>query len=195
MSSSHHQLHDQKISELQYQVAAYEDESAYKMLFFILFPSLKTFAFSIVKSREFAEEIASDMLLEVWIRRKQLMDIQNLKLYLFTGAKHAAVNKLKLENKHSRFALENLQVEFISDYANPEQCAELHELQSSIAKAVSELPPSCQLIYKLAKEDRLRYKDIAELLELSIKTIDHQLSIALKKIGGAVKVSSLKKNC
>jgi RNA polymerase sigma-70 factor (ECF subfamily) len=194
MSSLHNQIYDLKINELQYQIAAYEDQTAYKTLFFTLFPSLQNFAFSIVKSRVLAEEIASDMLLEVWIRRQKLMEIENLKLYLFTGTKHAAVNKLRQENKQSRFCLENLHVEFISDYVNPEESTELHELESNIAKAVKELPPACQLIYKLAKEDRLRYKDIAQLLDLSLKTIDHQLAIALKKIGNALQFSSLKKN-
>lgn len=194
MSSFHNQIYDLKINELQYQIAAYEDQTAYKTLFFILFPSIQNFAFSIVKSRMLAEEIASDMLLEVWIRRHKLMEIENLKLYLFTGAKHAAVSKLKQENKHSKFCLETLHVEFISDYVNPEESTELHELEYNIAKAVKELPPACQLIYKLAKEDRLKYKDIAQLLDLSIKTIDHQLAIALKKIGSSLQFSALKKN-
>ena len=194
MSSFHNQIYDLKINELQYQIAAYEDQTAYKTLFFTLFPSLQNFAFSIVKSRVLAEEIASDMLLEVWMRRHKLMDIENLKLYLFTGTKHAAVNRLKQENKHSKFCLEKLQVEFISDYVNPEESTELHELENNIAKAVKELPPACQLIYKLAKEDRLKYKDIAQLLDLSIKTIDHQLAIALKKIGQALQFAAIKKN-
>jgi RNA polymerase sigma-70 factor (ECF subfamily) len=194
MSSLHNQIYDLKINELQYQIAAYEDQTAYKTLFFTLFPSLQNFAFSIVKSRVLAEEIASDMLLEVWIRRQKLMEIENLKLYLFTGTKHAAINKLRQENKHSRFCLENLHVEFISDYVNPEELTELHELESNIARAVKELPPACQLIYKLAKEDRLKYKDIAQLLDLSIKTIDHQLAIALKKIGNAIQLTVVKKN-
>ena len=185
---------DLKIKELQYQVAVYEDETAYKSLFFSLFPSLQNFAFSITRSRVLSEEIASDLLLDVWTRRKNLLEIQNLKLYLFVGAKHAAVNKLKQENKRSRFSLEDLDVEFISDYINPDVSAELHELQEKVARAVKELPASCQLIYKLAKEDRLKYKEIAQLLDLSVKTIDHQLSIALKKIGAALQIPATKKN-
>jgi len=183
-----------KIKELQYQVAVYEDQTAYKTLFFLLFPSLQNFAFSIVKTRVLAEEIASDLMLEVWVRRQKLMEIENLRLYLFVAAKHAAVNKLKQENKNARFSLDSLSVEFISDYATPEEAADLHDVQTSIAQAVKELPPSCQLIYKLAKEDRLKYKEIAELLDLSVKTIDNQLAIALKKIAKALQLFPFKKN-
>src|SRR6218665_526780 len=157
---------DSTIAELQYQISVYEDQAAYKALFFLLFPSLQNFAFSIVKSRVLAEEIASDVLLDVWVRRKKLTEIANLKLYLFVSVKNACIARLKQENKLSRFYIEDLQVEFVSEYSNPDQSAEYHQLEEVVAKAVKELPPSCQLIYKLAKEDRLRYKEIAELLDL-----------------------------
>lgn len=185
---------DSTIRELQYQISMYEDQSAYKSLFFLLFPSLQNFAFSIVKSRVLAEEIASDMLLEVWVRRHNLMEIDNLKVYLFVSVKNTAVARLKQENRLSRFSIEDLQVEFISEYGNPGQSAELHQLENTIAKAVKSLPPSCQLIYKLAKEDRLKYKEIAQILDLSVKTIDNQLAIALKKIAQAISAHSSKKN-
>lgn len=185
---------DNTIQELQYQICRYEDQSAYKSLFFLLFPSLQNFAYSIIRSRTLAEEVASDVLLEVWVRRQKLKEISNLKMYLFVSVKNASMAKLKQENKHSRFSIEDLEVEFISDYSSPEQVAELHQLEIEVARAVKELPPSCKIIYKLAKEDRLKYKEIAELLDLSVKTIDHQLSIALKRIAQAIKKHTSKKN-
>jgi RNA polymerase sigma-70 factor (family 1) len=184
---------DQTIRELQYQISRYEDQSAYKSLFFLLFPSLQNFAFSIVKSRVLAEEIASDLLLDVWVRRHKLMEIENLKLYLFVSVKNSAIARLKQENRYSKFSIEDLQVEFISEYGNPGQSAELHQLENVIAKAVKDLPPSCQLIYKLAKEDRLKYKEIAQILDLSVKTIDNQLAIALKRIAQAISTFSSQK--
>lgn len=193
MIASPENNNESTIAELQYQVCRYEDPAAYKSLFFLLFPSLQNFSFSIVKSRVVAEEIASDILLEVWMRREKLLEIENLKLYLFVSVKNASVARLKQENKHSRFSIESLDVEFVSDYIGPHESTELHELEHVIAKAVKQLPPSCQLIYKLAKEDRLKYKDIAQLLDLSVKTIDNQLAIALKRIAEAVRLHSAKK--
>ncbi len=192
--NSNQQHPETRIKELQYQVAVYEDETAYKALFFMLFPSLQNFAFSIVKTRVLAEEIASDMLLEVWTRRQQLQQIEHLKLYLFVGVKNAALARLRQESRQAKFSLNELQVEFISDYIGPDESAELQELTQLISKAVKELPPACQLIYKLAKEDRLKYKDIAALLDLSVKTIDNQLAIALKRIAEAIKTPGSKKN-
>ena len=62
----------------------------------------------------------------------------------------------------------------------------MSELEITIQNAIQALPPRCKLVYKLAKEEKLRYSEIAQLLDISIKTIDNQLSIALKKIAEAI---------
>lgn len=182
------------IAELQQQIAVFEDVAAYKKLFHCLFPSIQNFAFSIVKSRQLAEEIASDVLMEVWVRRLKLMEVANLRLYLFTSAKNASLKKLKQENRFSPFSLDELQVEFISDYGNPEEILNGSELEKKVQEAINELPTRCKIIYKLAKEDKLRYSEIAELLEISVKTIDNQLVIANKKIISAIKYFVRKKS-
>jgi RNA polymerase sigma-70 factor (family 1) len=194
MSFDFHHNAAANIRQLQHQIATYEDPIAYKALFFHLFPSLQNFAFSFVRSRMIAEEIASDSLLQIWVRRKNLLEIENLRLYLFVSVKNAAFAKLKQEKKNSHFSLDHLQVEFISDYLTPGESAEITELEQKIAVAVKQLPPSCQLIYKLAKEDKLKYKEIAQLLGISIKTIDNQLAIAIKKISVALDITTAKKN-
>jgi RNA polymerase sigma-70 factor (ECF subfamily) len=182
------------IRGLQQRIAVYEDETAYKQLFYHLFPSLQNFAYSIVRSREHAEEIASDALISVWVRKASLMSIDNLKLYLFISVRNAAVKKLNLEKKLNQKILpDELSVEFISDYGNPEESASLNETEKRIKSAIRQLPPKCQLIYKLAKEENLRYKEIAELLGISIKTIDNQLAIAVKRIALAINFARAKK--
>lgn len=178
------------IKDLQQRIAVYEDETAYKQLFFHLFPSLQNFAYSIVKSRELGEEIASDALISVWVRKASLMSIENLKLYLFISVRNAAVRKVNQDKKRGQnLFLDDLSVEFISDYGNPEDSAHANETERKIKSVVKELPPRCQLIYKLAKEENLKYKEISELLQLSIKTIDNQLAIAIKRIAAVVNFS------
>jgi RNA polymerase sigma-70 factor (ECF subfamily) len=58
---------------------------------------------------------------------------------------------------------------------------------------INELPPRCKLVYKLAKEDKLPYKDISAILNISVKTVDNQLATALKRIASAINFK-LKKN-
>lgn len=181
------------IKDLQYQVAVYDDQVAYKTLFFILFPSLQTFAFTITHCRETAEEIASDLCIDVWVKRTKLQEIENLKLYLFICARNAAYKKTRQDKRQENVSLDQLQVEFNADYANPEEEINIKELRHKIALAIKSLPPSCQLIYKLAKEEGFKYKDIATLLDVSVKTIDAQLAIAVKKMAAALNIPVTKK--
>lgn len=181
------------IDSLKYQIAVYEDTAAYKTLFFSLFPSLQNFAYAILRSRQVAEETASDALMEVWIRRKKLMEIENLKFYLFTAVKNGALRKLKQENRASRISLDNLDAEIVSGYSTPEEHLHTSELERELHKAIQQLPPRCRIIYKLAKEDKLRYAEISELLGVSIKTIDNQLAIALQKIADTIRITRKKK--
>ncbi len=171
------------IAELQYQIASYEDETAYKKLFYCVFPSLQNHAFAILQSRQLAEEVVSDVLIEVWKRRATLMKIENLRLYLFVSVRNGAIKKLQQEKKSTRQQpIYELKVELISEYIQPDAIVQLSETTQLIKEAVQQLPPQCKLIYKLAKEDQLKYRDIAALLQISVKTIDHQLAIALKKL-------------
>jgi len=60
------------------------------------------------------------------------------------------------------------------------------ELKEAIGKAIDHLPERCKLIYSLAKIEQLKYKEIASILDISVKTIDQQLSIAIRKIGDEI---------
>ena len=60
------------------------------------------------------------------------------------------------------------------------------EMLKRIQSAINQLPPKCQLIFKLIKEDGLRYKEVAELLGLSIKTIENQMALALRKLENSI---------
>ena len=69
-----------------------------------------------------------------------------------------------------------------SIYFDPEQLMMTEDMVRQIKKAVNDLPPRCRLIFKLIKEDGLKYKETAELLQLSVKTIEAQMAIALRRI-------------
>ncbi len=177
---------DTAIAALQYQIAEYEDAVAYKSLFKILFPALQSFALAIVKQRALAEELASDMMIHVWEKRKTLTQIKNLKLYLFIALRNNAIAAIKKESKNATIPFDDLLVELNSSYPTPLQSVTYLQAEQAVAVAISQLPLQCQLIYKLAKEEKFKYKDIATLLQISVKTIDNQLAIALKKLSIAL---------
>ena len=177
------------LQELQQRIADYEDQASYKKLFFHFFLPLKSFSFSIIKSKEQAEEIVSDVLIEIWAKRKQLAEIENLKMYLYVSVRNASLRKLQQTKKTMILSMDDIHVEFASAYENAETILLTQELSEKIDAAIQQLPQRCKLIFKLAKEDRLKYKEIAEVLNISVKTIDHQLSIALKKIADVLQIA------
>ncbi|MBX9781699.1 MAG: RNA polymerase sigma-70 factor [Chitinophagaceae bacterium] len=184
-----------KLAELQRRLAVYEEESAYKEIFFMLFSSLTRFSLSIVHSRELAEEIVSDIFfIQLWNNRKEAEAIEDLRLYLFIAVKNNSVRKLKQQRKNTPVSIDDLSIELDSFYLNPEQQLLSGETLHSIERAIEQLPPRARLIFKLAKEDKMRYKEIASLLNISVKTVDHQLAIALKKIAAAIGMLIRKKS-
>lgn len=182
-------LNSLALKELQQRIADYEDEVSYKKLFFHFFLPLKSFSFSIIKSKELAEEVVSDILIEIWAKRKQLTEIEDLKMYLYVSVRNASLRKSRQTKKSMVFSLDEVNVEFTSTYENAESILLTRELAEKIDEAIQQLPQRCKLIFKLAKEDRLKYKEIAVLLNISVKTIDHQVSIALKRIAEVLLIS------
>jgi RNA polymerase sigma-70 factor (ECF subfamily) len=178
------------ISELQHRIADYDDVVAYKKLFFHFFLPLKSFSSAILKSNELAEEVVSDIFMEVWIRRKQLPGIDNLNMYLYISVRNASLRKLQQTKKTITLSLDEMQVDFASADPNAETNLVTTELSQKIADAIEQLPQQCKIIFKLAKEDKLKYKEIAQMLNISVKTIDNQLSIALKKIASVLHIPS-----
>ncbi len=182
------------IKDLQRRIAVYEDETAYKELFLTLFSSLTRFSASIIQSKETAEEIVSDVFISIWNNRSQLNEIEDLQLYIFIAVKNNSIRKLKQQSRNATISLDDMNVELDSLYQNPEDKVLSDESLHQIETAINHLPQRARLIFKLAKEDRMRYKDIASLLDISVKTVDHQLSIALRKISTAIGSVIRKKN-
>ncbi len=185
-------LNNTSVHELQQRIAEYEDVAAYKKLFFHFFQPLKSFSYSITKSKETAEEVVSDIYIEIWARRKQLQEIEDLKMYLYISVRNASLRRLKQTQKTSVLSLDDLEVEFASNDPDAENNIITNELAEKIERAIESLPQQCKIIFKLAKQDKLKYKEIAQLLNISVKTIDNQLSTALKKIASVLNLPAKK---
>jgi len=180
---------DRDVHELQQRIADYDDVAAYQKLFFHFFLPLKGFSFSILKSKETAEETVSDIFIEIWARRKQLLEIEDIKMYLYISVRNASLRRLQQMQKTTMLSLDDLEVEFASADPDAETYLITNELAHKIDNAIEGLPPQCKIIFKLAKQDNLKYKEIAQLLNISVKTIDNQLSTALKKIASVLHTS------
>lgn len=166
----------------------YDDEAAYKELFIAFYKPLHQFAYSFVRSRELAEEIVSDVFIKIWESRSEIESILNLKVYLYVSIKNTSLKYLLKQHRQVAISIDELDVELESFSRNPEELMLTAEMMNKIQETVNELPPRCKIIFKLIKEDGLRYKEVAEILNISVKTIDNQLAIALRKINKAVSI-------
>jgi RNA polymerase sigma-70 factor (family 1) len=171
---------------LQDRIARLDDQQAYKELFTSLYSYLFQFARTIVKSKESAEEVVSDVFIKVWERRKELEKIDNLKVYLYVSTRNIAFNYLDKQKRVYTNSIDDFEAEFTSIYFDPEQLLVTADMLALIQKAIDQLPPKCKMVFKLVKEDGLKYREVAEVLSISIKTVENQLAIALQKIGNVV---------
>lgn len=176
----------ENIRLLQQAIACFDDTQAYKQLFLLFYPSLVSFAVSITRSKQLSEEVVSDVFIKIWEKRDQLDKVENLSYYLFTAVKNKCINHLNYQKSTIGIEISETRFEFRSFYHDPEQKMISAEMIDQIQKAIQDLPPRCRLIFKLVKEEGLKYKEAAELMQLSVKTIENQMSLAFKKIGTAI---------
>lgn len=180
----------EEVKALQQQVALFREQAAYARLYRVFFPSLLQFSHAFVKSKEAAEEIVSDVFLNIWQLDDKLVDIHNLTVYLYTSTRNLSLNYLLKRKREITCVLDEAGMAVASPAADPEQQFITAELANKIELAIRQLPPKCRLVFKLVKEDGLKYKEVAAVLRISVKTVETQMGIALKRIGQAIQASA-----
>jgi RNA polymerase sigma-70 factor (family 1) len=175
-----------RIQYLQSRISRFDDQLAYKELFTSFYPFLFHFVTGIVKSRQSAEEIVSDLFMKIWEKRKTLEEIQNLRVYCFVAARHLSINQLEKQKRQHSVNIEDYKGRLIHMAPDPEQSMISAEMLRRVHEVVEELPPRCKLSFKLVKEYGFKYREAAEILQVSEKTIENQLTIALRKISSAI---------
>lgn len=155
------------------------DRTAFDTLFRKYYASLCRFAYAICLSREDAEEIVQDMFVHLWEKAPAINIDSSPKAYLYTSARNYTLNAIKKQQTELRH---------LTEYAGHEESHEQDEkitdaeISHLIQSGVNTLPEKCREIFVLCKQEGLTYEEIAEYLEISKKTIDNQMGIALRKL-------------
>jgi RNA polymerase sigma-70 factor (ECF subfamily) len=165
------------------------DTQAFRRIFDLLFANLASFSFSFVQSKEAATEVVDEIFVQLWTKRHNILQIEDFRVYLYTATKNASLNYIRKRAKQIQLEpYDHLQVQ-LADNNSPEQLMISKETLQKIKLAIESLPPRCKLIFKLVREDGLKYNEVAEILNLSLKTIDNQMVIAVSKIKAIIKES------
>lgn len=130
-----------------------------------------------LNDRDAAEDIVQDVLLKIWNQRAALTITSSVKAYLFRSAINSALNYLE----KSKRTVDWETVQFAEPSVNNAE-DELHasEMQARIQTATDALPPACRAVFMLSRHEQMSYKEIAETLQISSKTVENQMGKALK---------------
>lgn len=156
------------------------DLGAYESLFKKYYSPVVKFAYSICRNLITAEEIAQEVFMYIWEKRSTLEIHTDIKSYLFTSGKNKCLNYIKHELPKQQ-ALSD-----INDYSyiqsNISSIDDTEVLKKKIQIAIDQLPDKCRNIFVLSRYGGLTYNEISEDLNLSVKTVENQMSIALRKL-------------
>lgn len=154
------------------------DEGAYDAIFRSWYPALVRVAAALLREPDAAEEVAQDVLLELW-RRRHLIDASvSLRGYLLRSVRNRSLNYLR----HLKVRRDTEpDVEALYDAPlRADQPIDARELHAAVTIAVRELPPRCREVFELSRVDGLKYAEIAEALGISQKTVEAQMGKALR---------------
>lgn len=155
------------------------DDQAFEQLFKAHFKALHAYANAILKDEDDAEEIVQNMFLKFWEKRDLLTVQTSLKAYLYKCVYHDSLNFLKhqkIKNKYQDFASYTMNTK--NEPASSK--VEMTELTFNIGLALNKLPEQCRTIFQMSRFEELKYKEIADRLGLSVKTIENQMGKALR---------------
>ncbi len=146
------------------------------------FERLIRYAFSITKNKEIAEDVVADVFANLWNKRDQLNNINELRYYLNASIRNQAIKTIKKNTRLTFLATKNESSDHLtfSDNIDPENLLMGKELGNMIASVIDSLPPQAGKIYKLSKNGKSN-QQIALDLEISKRTVENHLYSVFKK--------------
>ena len=163
-------------------LAVNNSEPAFKSIYMSYCDRIMRYLIMYVNSPQIAEELLSDVFFALWENRKQLLDISNFDAYIYRIAKFKVLNYLR-DNKSLTIDLDEIPIDlFAFTETTTEDDYISEELIHALNEAIEQLPTKSKLAFKLIREDGMKYKDAADHLGVSVKTLEAQLTYAVKKI-------------
>jgi RNA polymerase sigma-70 factor, ECF subfamily len=162
-----------------------KDEASFEVLFRKLYAPLCRTIFKIVQDKDLAEDIAQDAFFVLWEKRNEVS--MSVKSYLYRAAINKAFTQLE-KNKRFVRTQEGDWFEYEPAANTTEEIIHEKELQREVNKAIDALPHACRTVFLMSRMDEMSYKEIAEALNISVKTVENQMSKALKLVREAVLV-------
>jgi RNA polymerase sigma-70 factor, ECF subfamily len=157
------------------------DRKEFEALFRSRFQPLSLYGVRFVKDLDIAREIVQESFLALWEKRETMDGERSITGYLATSVRNRCLNYLRDNRKFVPALLEAEHLYPDLTYTPPDALAG-KELMEQIQSAIDELPERCREVFLLSRNDSLKYQEIAERLEISVKTVETQMSKALQHL-------------
>lgn len=164
------------------QVSKEHDENAFRQLFDLYYAPLVHYSSYIIRSHSLAEEVVSEVFINLWNNRAKLLEVHDFKKYIYTSTKYKTIDYIRKAKNLTFIHLDKQDFEECIIYNNPEDIFIEEEVRERIEAAILRLPEKCRLVYRMIKEEQMKYNEVAELLDISPKTVENQMVIAMKRI-------------
>ncbi|MDB4583545.1 RNA polymerase sigma-70 factor [Draconibacterium sp.] len=161
------------------------DEKAFEHLFHKYYSHLCLFASRILQDEISAEEIVQDFFVKLWEKRKQLTIETSVKSYLYRSIKNLCLNHIEHNSIKLRHA-QTVLAKHDNHLSNEDGYTEV-DLAKKIEESILSLPEKRREIFRLSREEGLKYREIAEKLNISIKTVEAQMVLAIKTLRDKLK--------
>ncbi len=158
------------------------DESAFDTIFRDNYAHLVRMAESIVRERALAEEIAQDVMLELWRRRETIEVEQSFRAYLLRSTRNRSLNHVRHERIVAREATIAAATAASARALSAEEEMLGSELERAVRSAIAALPQRTREVFQLSRERGLKYVEIAVVLEISVKTVEKRMGQALAEL-------------
>lgn len=168
------------------------DETAFCRFMECYSSRLYHYVFALIGQKEPAEEIVSDVFYEAWKNRKTLGGIENMDAWIQTITYRKAISYLRKEIGKTELSLDGIGDFIFAPIQTPDEEMISKEEMEKINNAIQQLPPKCKHVFFLAKIEGLPYKEIANLLDISVKTINNHIAFALGEIAKNLNIHSRK---
>jgi RNA polymerase sigma-70 factor (ECF subfamily) len=156
------------------------DELALKAMFDRYFLKMVNTSYKLCADAQLAQDLTQDVFIKFWNKRDTISLHTSLSAYLHRMTINESLSYLR---KHKKMDTIPMDAELrITSTPRADEKLELLELETKVSKAIEDLPEKCSIIFKLSRYENLSYKEIATELNLSIKTVENQISKALRTL-------------
>ncbi|MGO4877297.1 RNA polymerase sigma-70 factor [Pedobacter psychrotolerans] len=158
------------------------DMNAFEQLYRFLYSRLIKFSIYYVGDKQAAEDLVTEVFVKCWENRSASTHVLNPESYFFIAVKNQSLKHLKKKSSVTFMDLADVDEDISATAQTPQYILETKELHQQLHLAIESLAPQAREVFRLIKEGGLKYKEVAELLNISPRTVQTQLFRAIAKL-------------